>query len=187
VRAKTGLIVAAVNRQPAITFPATESDYSQGMALDMDKAHKHLMRAIRRKYGACSYAWVEHLQGKRERINRHLIVVGIPYLENKWLDDEWHTLYGAKIGKVEPIRAAAGFAGYLTGYLGHEAKFVRARFSQNWIFRGWWQFSKEFHKRWGRYPTPLELAELSQLHGEELRGEAELLLWTGKGYTAERS
>ena len=60
------------------------------------------------------------------------------------------------------ITSSTGSARYICRYVSGEG-FQRAYFSQNWVFEGWWKYSKFQRKQGGAYPTVLELAELAGL------------------------
>jgi hypothetical protein len=57
----------------------------------------------------------------------------------------------------------------LAGYLGKDDKFVKARFSQNWVFPYWWEFGGFYKKENGIYVPEDELVRLSLITYEERR------------------
>ena len=57
----------------------------------------------------------------------------------------------------------------MAGYLGKDDKFVKARFSQNWVFPYWWEFGRFYKKEKGIYVPDDELVRLSLITFEERR------------------
>ena len=55
----------------------------------------------------------------------------------------------------------------MAGYLGKDDKFVKARFSQNWVFPYWWEFGRFYKKENGVYVPDKELVRLALIPFEE--------------------
>jgi len=187
IKLALGLTVVFLLGQRAICFTLSESDYAQGMDLVFGRALRLFTQQVFRHYHKFPYCWVEHLQGDKLRLNRHFIGYGIQFLDAKYLDNLWHQFYGSKLTGVEAVWSEKGFAFYLAKYLGKEEKFTRARFSQDWIFRGWWKFSKSYHKQYGFYPSAEMLVGI--IKSGHVKTETEYLLETGylSSYYTERA
>ena len=161
VRIAIGLTVAFLLGMPAVAFTLSESDYAQGMDLVFGRALRLFTQQVFRRYGKFPYCWIEHLQGDKLRLNRHFIGYNVPFMDAKYLEVVWQTFYASKLTGLEKIYYPKGLAFYLAKYMGKGEKFTRARFSQDWIFRGWWKVSKQFYAEYKRYPTAEELAHLA--------------------------
>lgn len=160
VRLVEGILVAQELGYPVRWFTLTESDYALGMGLDFGGAINKLNGKLRHDYGVLGYAWVEHLQGDKERRNRHLIEWGKAKLNPQELDDYWLKIYGSKVTGLAAVKHAKKAAHYLSQYVAGEG-FQRARFSNNWIFSGSFEFSRWVKRSLGYYPDIETLAKLS--------------------------
>lgn len=58
--------------------------------------------------------------------------------------------------------SSSSSARYICRYVSGEG-FQRAYFSQNWVFEGWWKYSKFRRRQSGAYPTVSELTELAKI------------------------
>jgi hypothetical protein len=181
IRLVKGLEVARLLHKKSITFTLSESDYAQGMDLSFRNGIKKFNQKIMRLYGAFPYCCIDHLQGDKQRVNRHYICYGVDWLSPKILDDAWHDFYGSKVTGLERVRNEKGLAFYLAKYMGKDEKFVKARFSESWIFPKWWQFTRQYHKNFNFYPETETLARLSVMSQSDRSNEIEWLLRTGYG------
>lgn len=160
VRCREGILVARELGYPVRWLTLTESDYALGMGLDFGEAFNKLNGKLRHDYGKLGYCWVEHLQGDKERRNRHLIEWGQRKLSPQVLDDYWHRIYGSKVTGLAVVDNAEKVANYLASYVAGEG-FQRGRFSNNWIFPGSFEFSRWVKRNLGYYPEIKMLSKLS--------------------------
>jgi hypothetical protein len=169
VRCRDGILVAQERGYTVRTFVLTESDYAIGMGLDYGRAVNKFNTKLRYDYGRdIGLLWVEHLQGEKVRRNRHIVEWGVLKLDLDDLNDYWLKVYGSLItwrkkehgGMV--VSSAEKWANYLAEYFSGEG-FVRARFSNNWVFPGWFEYGKWSREVYGAYPSIAELALLAGL------------------------
>jgi hypothetical protein len=137
------------------------------MGLDYGRAVNKFHKKFRYDYGEdTGLVWVEHLQGKKVRLNRHVVAWGADRLNMDDLNDFWHKVYGSLVtwrkrrdgGMV--VTSAEEAAKYLSEYFAGEG-FVRARFSRNWVFSGWFEYGKWLKESHGDYPSIPHLAGLA--------------------------
>lgn len=179
VKLLTGINTANDLGKIVRAFTLSESDYALGMGIEFGSALKLFEQSLKREFGLFPFAWVEHLQGDRQRLNRHFILYDTPKLSPSYLDDLWHKYYGSKITGLERVWSPKGMAFYLAKYMGREGAFRRARFSNNWVFPHWWSLTREYYKKFGEYPTPLTLTALAEMSDTHRPSEIEWLLNTG--------
>ena len=167
VKCRDGMLVAHARGMHVRTFVLTESDYALGMGLSFGSAVKKFKEKFRYDYGAdTGLVWVEHLQGAKERLNWHVVAWGAEKLNLDDLNDFWHKVYGSLVTWRKKrdggmlVLDAASEAKYLAKYVGGEG-FVRARFSYNWVFPGWFDYCKWANSTFGEFPSIQELASLA--------------------------
>ena len=161
VRCRDGIWIAQRLGYPVRWFSLTESDYAIGMGLSFGVCVHNLERKLRRDYGRnIGFLWVEHLQGDKQRYNRHFIEWGKAKLNPRELDDYWHKQYGSKVTGLAMVKDAEKAAHYLARYVAGEG-YVRARFSYNWVFRDCFDFGRWVKRQQGEYPDIETLAKLS--------------------------
>jgi hypothetical protein len=179
-RCSIGLEVAISAGYFARCFTLTESDYAIVNDLDFGTAAHKLFTKMRSDYGQkMAYFWVEHRQGDKLRLNRHVICYGTDKLDAISLDNHWHKVYGSKLTGMERVWSPAGLSFYLAKYLNSNEGFVRAVMSQNWVFPGWWKFNLDFHARFGVYPTIDQLKVLAMMNHTTRDGALEWMLEAG--------
>ena len=161
VRCRDGILVAQRLGYSVRWFSLTESDYAIGEGLVFPVAVHNLERMMRRAYGrSIGFLWVEHLQGDKQRYNRHFIEWGKAKLSPLELDDYWHEQYGSKVTGLAMVRSAEKTAHYLARYVAGEG-YVKARFSYNWIFPDCFDYCRWVKRQQGEYPDIETLAKLS--------------------------
>lgn len=169
VQCRDGIWVAQERGLTVRTFVLTESDYAIGMELDWQAALRKFYKKMRYDYGQdVGMCWVEHLQGEKVRRNRHIVEFGAEKLDLEDLNDFWLRVYGSLVtwrkkrrgGMV--VGSAEKCARYLAEYFTGEG-FVRAHFSHNWVFPGWFDYGKWCRKVDGAYPGTGEMAKLASL------------------------
>jgi hypothetical protein len=179
-RCSIGLEVATAAGYVTRCFTLTESDYAIGNNLDFGEAAHKLFTKMRYDYGQkMAYFWVEHRQGDKLRLNRHVLCYGTHKLDVFDLDHHWHKVYGSKLTGMEKVWSPAGLSFYLAKYLNSNEGFVRAFMSQNWVFLGWWKFNLDYHIRFGVYPTVDQLARLAIMTPAVRTGALEWMIETG--------
>jgi hypothetical protein len=67
--------------------------------------------------------------------------------------------------------------------MGRDEKFIKARFSQHWVYPGWFASGKQYRKTFSEYPEVETLARLAVMSKRALSYELEWLEETG--YTSE--
>jgi len=150
----------------------TESDYAIGEELVFPVAVHNLERMLRRAYGrSIGFLWVEHLQGDKQRYNRHFLEWGKAKLNPRELDDYWHKVYGSKVTGLAMVKDAEKAAHYLARYVAGEG-FVKARFSYNWLFPDCFDYCRWVKRQQGEYPDIETMAKLSVMSPVERLGVA---------------
>jgi len=92
------------------------------------------------------------------------------------LDNYWRKTYGSFLSKAERIRNPHGATSYLAKYVSGE-DFVRACFSQNWVFPQWFEFNKWCKRSKGDYLPVAELARLSMMTPAERYTHDDYFQW----------
>lgn len=169
VKCQVGIAVAQARGYMVRTFALTESDYAICEGLKWSKAVDKLRKKMKYDYGEdIGIAWVEHMVTGKLRRNRHIVQWGKAKLDLDDLNDYWLKSYGSLVtwrkksqgGMV--VHSAAECARYLSRYLVGEG-YVNHRFGYNWVFSGWFDFSRWSRRVYGEYPSVSELAELAGL------------------------
>lgn len=164
VRLTIGIRVAMSTGRPVRAFTLTESNQAIENHLDYGKAVNKFFLSLRREYGVkMAFAWVEHCQGDKKRKNRHILVYDTDRLSAEFLEAQWQKYYMSKVTGLEMVWSPKGLAFYLAKYLNSDDKFIRARFSNNWIFPFWWQWSKIYQREHGHYPSVETITCVSML------------------------
>lgn len=167
MKVKLGIEIGWELGLQARQFVLSESNEAIEDGLVFGKAFHGFVKVLRYYNGQDTrYCWVEHLQGDKKRRNRHIIVIGDSKLNLAFLSRYWEGAYRSYL----PVRRNARYlitsssnsAKYICRYVSGEG-FQRAYFSQNWVFQGWWDYSKFRRKQGGAYPTVSELAQLAAL------------------------
>lgn len=183
IRCREGVRIAQKRGYLVRTFVLTESDYAIGMNLSWSKAVHRFGEKLRYDYGRdVGLLWIEHLQGDKVRRNRHIVEWGSAKLDLEDLNDYWLKVYGSlitwrksKYGGMQ-VGSAEKCARYLSKYVSGEG-FVRARFSNNWVFKGWFEYGKWCRKSFGVYPSVDEFALLAGMSPVERLGVPRYLEW----------
>jgi hypothetical protein len=166
------------NGQILRCFVLTESDEAISLGLDFALKFKHLIAFLRKRYGDFQYVWINHLQGKKERHNYHVMYYG-SYIGQGVIDDWWMANYASHRSKMEEIHNPAHMARYLAKYLQGNA-YQGSHFSSGWVFVGWWEFSKWLKSQWGEYPGIAFLKKYHFMSPEELKNDkwyGNFLVW----------
>jgi len=183
IRCREGIWIAQMRGYVVRTFVLTESDYAIGMNLSWSKAVNKFGVKLRYDYGRdIGLLWVEHLQGEKVRRNRHIVQWGSAKLNLDDLNSYWLKVYGSLLtwrkrrrgGMI--VGSAEKCARYLSKYVSGEG-FVRARFSNNWVFQGWFEYGKWSKKCYGEYPCLDELALLAGMSPVERLGVSRYREW----------
>ena len=64
---------------------------------------------------------------------------------------------------MEEVRDSSASVKYLAGYVLNGEKFVRSCCSQGWVFPSWVGVSREYKRKFGKYPTREDLVALSKV------------------------
>lgn len=152
-------------------FVLTESNKAIAKGYNFVTKFNDLIRFLRKRYGKFEYCCILHLQGKKERLNYHVLYFG-SYIDQNVIEEWWMKNYASHRSKMELVHNPKWAANYLAGYMGKEEKFIRANFSSHWVFPGWWLFSKWWKKQNGKYlPDSLKVI-YSHLSTEQLENDA---------------
>jgi hypothetical protein len=177
------------------TFVLTESSEVKLSGRSWYSGVHRFMMALRKRYGrAFVYAWVEHSpssgmqyidrQGitriSEGHFNRHFVVYGSGFLDAPWLGDIWSRAFDSKVTGLEIVRSKEALAVYMANYLAKGGEeFVKARFSRNWLFEGWWSFSRAYKYHYGQYPGVEYLYRIRMLGRGAIRSQLEGLKLIG--------
>jgi hypothetical protein len=154
-------------------FVLTESDLALEKGYDFVLKFKHLVAYLRKRYGKFEYCCVLHRQGDKKRLNYHVIYFG-RYIPQDVINDWWVKNYDSVRSKMEVIKNPLQAARYVAGYMDRKEKYVGSRFSNGWVFPGWWDFAYWMKKNFGSYPTDEMLIAYARM--------TEVQLWHDKWY-----
>ncbi|MFC1945581.1 hypothetical protein ACFLW1_00095 [Chloroflexota bacterium] len=170
VRCNKGVGVAQQLGYKVRWWTLTESNEALNEEVSFSKEWNNLNRQLKHKYGVNQgFCWVEHRQGDMKRRNWHVIQYGNDKIDVNWMREYWKANFLSTVTGMAEIKHPERAAGYLAGYLNDKEKFIKAIFSHNWVFRGWWGFNKFYHEWFGRYLDVWELALMAKCETEEER------------------
>lgn len=177
IRNNTGMQVYKYLGVPLRTFTVSESHEAVSLGLHFGRSINRLMTRFIQVYGRIEYSWTEHKAKAGEvyqshsgsieltegRFNRHLVIAGGDKIDKDWLEAEWQRIYKSQTSGLSLVGNTEGYAFYLAKYLmkGQE-EYRRCRFSNGWIFEGWFPFSKQYKRRFGDYPSVELLSRMSE-------------------------
>lgn len=169
VKVIIGIMVGLAKGKRFRWWVLTESDESIAAGLNFSHSWSMMRKWLARLDEQLEFCIVEHIQGDGMRRNWHVLTYG----DNKLPVDEmrkyWKSHFLSTITGLQEVKYPFKSASYLAGYLGKDDKFVRARFSQNWVFPYWWDFGRFFKKEHRIYVPNDELVRLSLVPFEERR------------------
>ena len=169
---------------PLRTFALTESKAGEALAVSFGSALNRLMTRMRQVHRGIEFAWVEHKAeaGKpyidrkgvsrltEGRFNRHMVVAGGDFIDAKWLNESWLRLYESSVSGLSEVKHPKGYAFYLASYLTKgEVEYRRCRFSDGWVFPGWFKWSKAYKGRFDSYPSVELLADMAMRFKSEIK------------------
>jgi len=140
----------------------TTSDEALALGKDIHRDFRALVKRLRRKFGVFEYIGVKEAKGDREHL--HLVFRG-EYMPQDWVSDTWKSIHASPVVDIRAVQSAEGGVKYLAKYL---SKDIHNRFwcSQNWVFKGWVGWTKEFCKQFGHYPHRSVVQSLARLDVE---------------------
>lgn len=159
-------------------FTLSESNEAVEAGLSFPGSVKRFRNLLSSKYSLGANFWLEHHPppGKPYRdfkgisrlsqghYNRHFVVFGTGNLNPYWLGETWERIHLSKVSGLELIQDSKGAASYLSNYLKKSGEeFVKARFSHDWLFPQWFEFSQRFKRIYGYYPSVEYLTEAKLL------------------------
>ncbi len=143
-------------------FTLTESNQAIEQGLDFGKSWNRTRIWLKRKFGEdMGLCVVEHRQGDKERRNWHVVQYGSTKLQVLLVRDYWQEVFLSTVTGMELIKYPQQAVAYVAGYLNDSEKFVKARFSHNWVFPMWFEFSKWYFNMFCEYPSVEYLSKLS--------------------------
>jgi hypothetical protein len=169
VKARVGIMVGISKGKRFRWWTLTESNESIEAGMDFGHSWSMMRKWLTRLDEQLEYCLVEHIQGDRKRRNWHVLTYGDNKLPVNAMREYWKTHYLSTITGLQEVRDPLRSASYLAGYLGKDDKFVKARFSENWVFPYWWEFDRFYKKENGVYVPDNELVRLSLLAFGERR------------------
>jgi len=189
IKAVTGVAVALARDQRLRWWTFTESDLGIMSEKDVWFEFRLARQMIRRHYGEeVQMIIVEHRQGKFhdwigelrhgdcQRHNYHVIEAGKVKLDVMELEAYWQEHYSSKVTGMEEIVNPEKAVSYLCGYVTDAEKFIKARFTHNWVFPGWWEYTKYWRKSLsvdGSYPETGDIVRMALMSGIERSSEPE--------------
>ena len=140
----------------------TTSNEALAEGKDIHRSFRTLVKRLRRKFGRFEYIGVKEFNEDREHL--HLVFRG-EYMPQDWVSDTWKDIHSSPIVYIEALQNERKGVQYLAKYL---SKDMHNRFlcSQNWVFKGWVTWSKQFCKQFGHYPHQSVLQSLARLDVE---------------------
>ena len=170
VKARVGIMVGMARGKRFRWWTLTESNESIEAGMSFSHSWSMMRKWLARLDEQLEYCLVEHIQGDRRRRNWHVLTYGDNKLPVDAMREYWKSHYLSTITGLQEVKDPFRSASYLAGYLGKDDKFVKARFSQNWVFPYWWEFGRFHKKEHGIYVPDNELARLALITFEERRG-----------------
>lgn len=174
VKARVGILVGIAKGKRFRWWVLTESNESIETGMSFAHSWSMMRKWLARLDDSLEFCLVEHIQGDKKRKNRHVLTYGDNKLPVNKMRDYWQGHFLSTVTGLAEVKNPFKSASYLAGYLGGEDKFVKARFSQNWVFPYWWEFGRFYKKEMGIYVPDEELVRLSLITFEERR---ETNLW----------
>ena len=183
VRAMRGVVCGISKGYRFRWFVLTESDAAIALGIDFGIEFHKFLRWLRYYCPDFQYIVVEHRQGRKRRRNWHIISYGSDRLPVLAMREYWMKHFKSTVTGMAEVKDIDKAMKYLCEYLAEEHKFVRSWCSQGWVFRGWLGVCKEYHKRFGDYPSEGDLSRLSSM-GKCIRGYR--IMWLlESGYLCE--
>ena len=134
---------------------------------DLSSDINDLERHLDYLYGSDNvrYAYVIHHSSKDTRgaLNVHVILAVNGDFDPIEADDYWRKKHGSFFSKLGLVFDLNGYARYLASYLTGKGDFQSARFSYDWLFPKYSDFTRWHNKRFGYYPETELLGKLTQL------------------------
>jgi len=151
----------------------TTSNEALALGKDIHRSFRILVKRLRRKFGIFEYIGVKEAKGDREHL--HLVFRG-EYMPQEWVSNTWQDIHASPIVDIEAVQNAQEGVKYLAKYL---SKDIHNRFwcSQNWVFKGWVGWTKEFCKQFGHYPHRSVVQSLARLDVERRKEVQQQLVW----------
>lgn len=176
VQLRTGMEVAMCKGLTVSNFALSSSDAAMVQELEFGKAFNTINRKMHREYPEMGYVWIEHVKEETGRFDRHVIVWAKGRLDLAGLGQTWEKHFESwlplKRQYREVIEDAGKAAAYFSRYCTKEG-FQRARFSYNWVFPGWFDYSRYVVDHTGEYPSTERLAALSEMSPRERLADTE--------------
>jgi hypothetical protein len=167
VKARIGIMVGMAKGKRFRWWTLTESNESITASMSFSHSWAMMRKWLARLDEQLEYCLVEHIQGDKKRRNWHVLTYGDNKLPVNEMREYWKNHYLSTITGLQEVKDLFKSASYLAGYLGKDDKFVKARFSQNWVFPYWWEFGRFYKKENGIYVPDDELVRLSLITFEE--------------------
>jgi len=118
-------------------FTLSESNEAIEAKLDFGLVWHKFVGLIRYYCPDFEYMVVEHRQGDKLRLNRHVLCYGSDKLPWIKMRAYWEKHYKSYALNCEEIVSVEKSIKYLAGYLSKEDKYVRSFCSQGWVYSGW--------------------------------------------------
>jgi len=160
-------------------FVLTESDEALSSGREFGREFHLFITWLRYFCRDFQYIAVEHRQGNKQRRNWHILSYGSDKLPIQKMREYWLSHYLSTVTGMAEVKDIDKAIKYLAGYLSSGDKFVRSFQSQGWVFRGWVSVSRQYHSRYGDYPSSKTLATLSLMSRAVRPGELDWLNETG--------
>jgi hypothetical protein len=160
-------------------FTFTESDEAIETGINFGKAFHKFITWLRYPCPDFQYGVIEHRQGDMWRRNWHILSYGTDKLPLQDMDTWWKANYKSLVTGMAEIRNMRKAIKYVSGYLSEPEKFMRAFFSQGWVFPGWLSFSKNYRKQQSEYPSVEKLIKMAMMSKSQRVIEMEYLIETG--------
>jgi len=167
VKARIGIMVGLAKVKRFRWWTLTESNESIEAGMNFSHSWSMMRKWLARLDEQLEYCLVEHIQGDRKRRNWHVLTYGDNRLPVNDMREYWRSHYLSTITGLQEVKNPFRSASYLAGYLGKDDKFVKARFSQNWVFPHWWEFGRFCKKESGLYVLDNELVRLALIGFDE--------------------
>jgi len=169
VKAREGIMVGMAKGKRFRWWTLTESNESIEAGMNFSHSWSMMRKWLAKLDEQLEYCLVEHIQGDRKRRNWHVLTYGDNKLPVDAMREYWKRHYLSTISGLQEVRDPFKSVSYLAGYLGKDDKFVKARFSQNWVFPYWWEFGGFHKEETGIYVPDNELVRMSLVTFEERR------------------
>jgi hypothetical protein len=166
LKAYNGVACGKAKKSKFRWFTLTESNEAISKCISFGIIWHAFVKYIRYYCPDFQYIVVEHRQGDKQRLNRHVLCYGTDKLPWSDMRKYWASHYKSWAMNCQVIDDIDKSIAYLSGYLSKDDKFVRSFCSQGWVYPAWLGIGQTAKREFGRYPTKAETVAIALLSPE---------------------